>query len=51
MELDLSDVKPSILNLITTGILAIVFIVLAKWLVNSMDNPVTNVFKDVINAV
>lgn len=51
MEFDLADVKPSVLSALTVGIMAIVVIVLFKFVVNTYDNPATRIFKDVINAV
>lgn len=50
-ELDFADVKPSVLSFMTTGIMAVVFIVLLKFLVNEFKNPITDIFRDVANAV
>lgn len=48
---DLADVKPSALSFLTVGIMAVIFIILFKYLVNTYDNPVTAFFRDTANAV
>lgn len=48
---NLADVKPSVLSFITVGLLAIAFIVIAKYVVNAYQNPVTDLFRDTINSV
>lgn len=50
-ELDLSDVKPSILNLFIVTMMAIIGIVLLKFLVNQYDNQATQLLRPLINAV
>ena len=50
MEFDFSDVKPSVFNWMVVGLLALTFIVMAKYVVNKWDNPATKVFKDFVNA-
>lgn len=50
-ELDMSDVKPSVLNLVIVGLMAMVFIALAKYAVNTFDNPVTKFFQPLVNVV
>jgi hypothetical protein len=51
MEFDFSDVKPSLLNWLVVGLMAITFISLAKFLVNTYPNKLTTPFKDIINSV
>jgi len=45
------DFRPSALNWVTVGVMAITFIVLAKFLVNKYPNPVTDKLRSVINIV
>ena len=51
VDLDFSDVKPSILNWLIVGLMAVSFISVAKWGVNQYKNPVTDFFRDMVNAV
>jgi hypothetical protein len=51
MELDFSDVKPSLLNWMIVGLMAITFIALAKFVVNHYSNPITDKFKSLVNSV
>lgn len=39
MNLDLADVKPSILNWVIVGLMAITFILVAKWIVTKWPIP------------
>ncbi len=48
---DPADVKPSVLNWVIVGLLAITFIVFMKYAVNHFDNPVTRPIKEVVNSV
>lgn len=48
MNLDLADVKPSVVSWLIVGIMAVTFIVLAKYLVNHY--PVTGL-TEIINSV
>lgn len=48
MKLDFADVKPSILSLITVGLMAVIFISLAKFLLARYPVPGLT---EVINAV
>lgn len=50
-ELNLSDVRPSVISFLVVGVMAITFIVLAKYVVNTYDNVVTDFFRDTVNAV
>lgn len=49
-ELNFSDVKPSVLNWLIVGLMAVTFIAFAKFVVNNYDNPLTNKLKNIINA-
>lgn len=49
--LEISGFKPNALSFITVGVMAVIFIILAKYLVNTYDNPVTAIFKSSINSV
>lgn len=51
LELDLSDVKPSLFNWVIVGLMAVTFIAASKFVVNHYDNPITAKFKDLLNAV
>jgi hypothetical protein len=51
IDLDMSGVKPSVMNFLLVGLLSVSFIVSAKYLVNRYDNFGTRVFRDVLNAV
>jgi hypothetical protein len=51
MELDLRDVKPSVLSWFVIGISAVTFIVTAKWFVTQFKNPVTDMLRDTILAI
>lgn len=48
---DFADVKPSVLNWFVVGMLAITFIVVAKFVVNKFDNPIVAPFKEVVSSV
>lgn len=48
MNLDLADVKPSVISWVIVGLLASTFIVAAKWLLNKY--PIAGI-TDLINAV
>lgn len=37
--LDFSNVYPSLLNLVTVGLMAVIFITVMKWLTNKYDVP------------
>lgn len=50
-EFDMADVKPSVLNWVIVGLLAITFIVFAKYVVNTYDNALTRPFREVITSV
>lgn len=45
------DIKPSVLSWVTVGVMAITFIVVFKFVVNKWSNPVTDVFRPVVNIV
>ncbi len=49
--LDMSDVKPSLLSWILIGLMAVSFIAVTKYAVNTIDNSVTRFFRPVLNAV
>jgi len=51
IDLDFSDVKPSVLNWVIVGLLAISFISVSKFVVNQYRNPVTDFIRDMVNAV
>ncbi len=40
MDIDLADVKPSVLSFLTVGLMAIAFIVLAKFIVTKWNVPI-----------
>lgn len=48
---EVSGFKPNVLSFITVGVMAVIFIVLMKYLVNTYSNPVTDLFKSTINSV
>jgi len=48
MNLDFADVKPSLLSWVIVGLMAVTFIVVAKWAVNKWKLPGIT---DLINAV
>lgn len=48
MNLDLADVKPSLLNWAIIGLMAVTFILVAKWIMVKWPIPGLS---DVINAV
>lgn len=50
-ELDFAEVKPNLFNFIIIGLMALVFIALAKYAVNTFDNSITRFFKPLVNAV
>lgn len=50
-ELNFSDVKPSILNWLIVGLMAITFIAFVKFVVLKYDNSVTRMFAPLIAAV
>jgi hypothetical protein len=50
MEFDLKDIKPSVYNWIVTGLMVMSFIVLAKFVVNKYENPLTNAVRPFVNA-
>ena len=49
-ELDFSDVKPSVLNWVIVGLMAITFIAVAKYLVTKYDNPFTEFVRPLITS-
>lgn len=51
MNLDFSDLKPSLYSWFMTGIMAVTFIVLAKYLANQYDNAFTRNIREFMNAV
>jgi hypothetical protein len=51
LDMDFAEVLPSPVSWFTVGIMAITFIVFAKWVVNQWSNPVTDAVKTVVNAV
>ena len=50
-ELDFSDVKPSVLNWIIVGLMAVTFIAVTKYLVTKYDNPVTEFVRPIFVSV
>jgi len=50
-SLDFADVKPSLVNWMIVGLMAITFITLAKFAVNHFDTPVLKPFKSVSSSV
>lgn len=48
---EIDGLKPTILSWLTVGVMAVTFIVLAKYLVNAYPNPVTDLFKSTFEAV
>lgn len=50
MELDMSDVKPSLLSWVLVGLMAMSFIVFAKFVVNRWPNPATAFVAEFVNA-
>ena len=51
MELDLADVKPSLVSFLVVGLMAIAFIALAKFAVNTVHNPITDLFRPIVDFV
>jgi len=49
MELDFSSVRPSVMNWFIVGLMAISFIAFAKFAVGKYDNPVTRLFKPIVD--
>jgi len=47
---EFSSVKPTVLNWMIVGLMAITFIAAAKFAVNHYDNAVSRKFKDLVNA-
>lgn len=50
IKFSFGDVSPSVLNWFIVGLMAISFIAVSKWAVNTLDNPLTNFLKPIINA-
>lgn len=48
---EVSGFRPNVLSFFTVGVMAVIFIILAKYLVNTYDNPITGLFKSSINSV
>lgn len=51
MGFDFSDVKPSALNWLIVGLMAITFISFAKFAVNHFDTPFLKPFKQLVTSV
>lgn len=51
LDMDFAEVLPSPVSLITVTLMAMVGILLMKWVVNTYSNPVTDSIKTVVNAV
>lgn len=50
-ELSFADVKPSVLNWLIVGLMALTFSAAAKFAVNHYSsNPIVSKFKDLVNA-
>lgn len=49
MKLDFADIKPSVINWLIVGLMAVTFIVAAKWMVSRYN--VVPALSDLINAV
>lgn len=50
IKFSFGDVSPSVLNWFIVGLMAISFIALAKYAVNTLDNPITTFLKPIVNA-
>lgn len=48
---DFADVKPSVMNWVIVGLLAITFIVFMKFAVNKFDVPFLSSIREVVNSV
>ena len=47
---DFASVRPTVLNWVIVGLMAITFIALMKFAVNRYDNPLLAKVKDLVNA-
>ena len=49
--LKLASINPTVLNWVMVGLMAVTFIVVLKFVVNTYPNPLTDNLKEVVNSV